>query len=445
MNEVLMHVGADLGSLDGRTLLRLNSLSVNADLRLYELIETRVRHGRLSPERLDEVMVQFLVSKLERNVMDYDDLLLYWSQLLQVSPEVRSGVQGLFDAVFVDEYQDVNPLQVELIDALVEPHGQLTVVGDDRQSIYGFRGADVGAILHFEARYPDAQVLALESNYRSAGHIIELAEMSIAHNRCQRPVELKAVRSSGRPPVFCSVPDDDVQAEYVRERVEALLDYGVPPNEIAVLYRTHRQAQRLECALSAARIPYSVRSGQRFVEKPHVRRCLQFLSILADHQNVAQMAEGLEIFQGIGPVTANRLAARLTQRGWSGWITPDLMLEEPSLVARQASIEALGQCMRHLRELADQSLEAVVKGALERVVGPWIQRQYPDDASARFDECAQLIQRIRDAHHLSDFLASLALDDGNLVIRIIYGASCKGLSGLPCLSSDSLMGDSHLA
>ena len=82
MNEVLMHVGADLGSLDGRTLLRLNSLSVNADLRLYELIETRIRHGRLSPERLDEVMVQFLVSKLERNVMDYDDLLLYWSQLL---------------------------------------------------------------------------------------------------------------------------------------------------------------------------------------------------------------------------------------------------------------------------------------------------------------------------------------------------------------------------
>ena len=209
-----------------------------------------------------------------------------------------------------------------------------------------------------------AQVLALESNYRSAGHIIELAEMSIAHNRHQRPVELKAVRSSGRPPVFCSVPDDDVQAEYVRERVEALLDYGVPPNEIAVLYRTHRQAQRLECALSAARIPYSVRSGQRFVEKPHVRRCLQFLSILADHQNVAQMAEGLEIFQGIGPVTANRLAARLTQRGWSGWITPDLMLEEPSLVARQASIEALGQCMRHLRELADQSLEAVVRARL---------------------------------------------------------------------------------
>ena len=124
------------------------------------------------------------------------------------------------------------------------------------------------------------------------------------------------------------------------------------------------------------------------------------------------MAEGLEIFQGIGPVTANRLAARLIQRGWSGWITPDLMLEEPSLVARQASIEALGQCMRSLRELADHSIEAVVRAVLERVVGPWIHRQYPDDAPARFDECAQLIQRIRDAHHLSDFLASLALDDG---------------------------------
>jgi len=428
--EVLSSTQHRVTIRDARRLLRLHSLSVNADLRFIDLLQSRRDFQDWSPEHLDDIMVEFLVSKLERNVLDYDDLLLYWSQLFRDAADVRTTIQSLFDAVFVDEYQDVNPLQVELVDALVDTHRRLTVVGDDRQSIYGFRGSDVGAILNFESRYPDAQVLSLETNYRSVGRIVRLAQESIRHNHHQRPTSLIADRPPGRIPVFHSVADDDEQAAFVQQRIQALIEFGVPCEDIAVLYRTHRQSQAIELALTAAQLPYTVRSGQRLLETPHVRALIHTLAIFVSHSDPSFVAPGFQLFDGIGPSTASVLAQRLTAYGWPHWMSPDLFLEQPSLVQRRSSIERVWQVLKSVKSRDCESVVAVVHAALDEVVKPWLTAHFPDDASRRYDECVQVVSRLAPDQDLMDFLGHLALEDADDSTRGITLSTIHRAKGL---------------
>jgi DNA helicase-2/ATP-dependent DNA helicase PcrA len=215
------------------------SFATNTDQPIEDVIARRYPYFEPLTAAVKQVDRVYLERKRERNVMDYDDLLLNWKRLLEEKDEVARLYQEQFEHILVDEYQDTNKLQAEIVDLLAVRHRGVMVVGDDAQSIYGWRGAEWSNIYEFPRRYPEARTYRLETNYRSTPEILAVANVSIAANRKQFEKTLRAARPSlGLPPALVAAQDADQQAAFVAARVLELRDEGVPLEEIAVLYRT---------------------------------------------------------------------------------------------------------------------------------------------------------------------------------------------------------------
>src|SRR3712207_2179620 len=188
------------------------------------------------------------------NAMDFDDLLFRAVNLLELFQEVRDRYSSAFRYILVDEYQDTNQAQYRWLQLLSSEHRNLAVVGDDAQSIYGFRGADITNILNFEDDYPDAQVVKLEQNYRSTQTILSAANAVIANNRGQKPKHLWTEIGEGDPIKVRELSDEHAEARFVAAEIERLVDEGVSRAELAVFYRTHAQSRALEDMLVRAQI-----------------------------------------------------------------------------------------------------------------------------------------------------------------------------------------------
>ena len=247
--------------------------------------------------------------------MDYDDLLSNWLSLFSVSPSAREFYQEKFRYILVDEYQDTNRLQFEIIKVLSEKHQNVMVVGDDGQSIYSFRAAEIKNMLDFSKVFPRARIFRLETNYRSAPEILKLANESIKKNRMQFPKTLKSIRKSGPKPLLVSVENGFGEARFVARRILDLLSEKIPLSEIAVLFRARYQATELEMELTGQGIPYLVRGGLRFYEQAHVKDVLSYLSILVNDRDEIAWRRILMRVEGIGPGYFKRIYGRLSQAG----------------------------------------------------------------------------------------------------------------------------------
>jgi len=197
--------------------------------------------------------------KVRQGRLDFDDLLLGWRLLLGDNPRLAAALRGSFDAVLVDEVQDINELQADLVELMAAEHRSLTLVGDDAQAIYGFRGANVARILELPHRMPDLQVLRLEQNYRSSPEILAVANRTLRHNRRGFRKQLRATRPSGPRPALVYCADEEAQARWVTQRLRSLVDEGLRWRECAVLYRRHSDGERLRDALEAAGVPWAQR------------------------------------------------------------------------------------------------------------------------------------------------------------------------------------------
>jgi len=260
-------------------------------------------------ERVDRI---YQARKLERNAMDYDDLLVNWKRLMVEKPDVAAIYQDQFQSVLVDEYQDTNLLQAEIVDLVAEKHRNLMVVGDDAQSIFGWRGANFANIYQFKDRYPDAQVFRLETNYRSTPEILMLANASVANNRKQFPKNLQPVRSSRDfQPALIPARDAEQQAAFVAARVLELRDENTPLDEIAVLYRSHFHAFELQLELTRRGVPYEVRSGVRFFEQAHIKDVTAYLRLIVNPRDELAWKRVLKLIPKIGNATASRMWERL--------------------------------------------------------------------------------------------------------------------------------------
>lgn len=252
--------------------------------------------------------------KQRRNLCDFDDLLAHWHRLLH-DPSLQSyaeELQAQYQHVLVDEYQDINRLQGQIVDAMTQKHQSLTCVGDDAQSIYSFRGADVEQILEFQRRHPQATIYKLVTNYRSTPPIVELANRSIAHNRKQHRKELVAARDGSNKPAVIPLRDVYQQAEFVAQRVlELHLDNNLPLSKMAVLYRNHAHSLELQVELSRRQIPYSIRSGVRFFEQAHIKDVVAFLRARENRRDSLAWARMLRLWPGIGLRLADRFAQSL--------------------------------------------------------------------------------------------------------------------------------------
>ncbi|HMZ19743.1 MAG TPA: ATP-dependent helicase, partial [Blastocatellia bacterium] len=256
----------------GEVLREMFSFATNTDTPLEQMIAAKYPHFELLTAQIKRVDSLYQQRKLERNAMDYDDLLVNWKRLMSEKPDIATIYQDQFQYVLVDEYQDTNTLQAEIVDLVAAKHRNLMVVGDDAQSIFGWRGANFKNIFEFQKRYPDAQLFKLESNYRSTPEILMLANASVANNRQQFPKHLQAVRKSRDfMPALIPARDAEQQAAFVAARILELRDEGVPLDEMAVLYRSHFHSLEVQLELTRRGIPYDVRSGVRFFEQAHIK------------------------------------------------------------------------------------------------------------------------------------------------------------------------------
>ena len=303
------------------------------------------------------------------NSMDFDDLLVNAVNVLQLFQEVRDQYAAGFRHVLVDEYQDTNHAQYRWLQLLAEERRNLMVVGDDAQSIYGFRGADIRNILEFEDTFPDAHVVKLEQNYRSTQTILDAANAIIRNNRGQKPKSLWTELGQGDPIKVRELEDEHAEARYVSGEVQRLLDDGVSRAEIAIFYRTNAQSRVLQDTLVRADVPYQVIGGTKFYERAEIKDAIAYLTTLVNSQDAGAFTRIVNSpRRGIGSTSMSRLLAYTNTTGTSIWDAASEPEQVPGLGA--PAVKAFRRFMATLHVLRERAeanppISALLKETLQ--------------------------------------------------------------------------------
>lgn len=241
------------------------------------------------------------------NAIDFDDILFLVVRLFKEYPEVAEKYSQTFKYIMIDEYQDTNGLQLQLIMGLVSTHDNLCVVGDDDQSIYAFRGADITNILEFERVFPHAKVIKLEQNYRSTSPILSLANHIIKENKQRRAKTLWSTKESNLKPMLWAMGDTDHESQVVVDEIAKYQSKGGHLGDIAILYRSNTQAQPIEDELRLAQVPYTVLGGQKFYEKKEIKDLIAYFSVMVNPHDQMALRRILNVpHRGIGNVTLEK-------------------------------------------------------------------------------------------------------------------------------------------
>jgi DNA helicase-2/ATP-dependent DNA helicase PcrA len=306
---------------------------------------------------------------LGANAMDFDDLLVRTVNALELSKEVRARWRGTFRHVLVDEYQDTNHAQYRLLQLLTAEHGNLMVVGDEDQSIYGFRHADIRNILDFERDFPEADVVKLEQNYRSTQTILSAANAVVENNRERRSKRLWTELTGGEPLQLRELSDEHEEARWVAGEIERLgEEEGVRREDVAVFYRTNAMSRVLEDTLNRFDVPYQVIGGTKFYERAEVKDAVAYLSLLANPADQVSFARIVNSpRRGIGKTSQGRLLSHANTTGMTIWEVIERVEEVPGLGgAAIKSTSRFYETMAGLRERADE--EGPVAGLLEAIL-----------------------------------------------------------------------------
>ncbi len=424
----------------GDVLLDLYSYTINTGRLFPEVLAEHAPHFSELEADIVAVFQRYRERKRAGNACDYDDLLLMWKRLLDEVPEAAAQLSASYDHVLVDEYQDTNRLQGELVDGMARVKKNVTVVGDDAQAIYSFRGASFENILGFPQRYPEAQTFRLTRNYRSTPEILALANASIAHNAKQFPKELEASRESGGLPAVVALPDIPDQARFVGQRLLEWHDEGEKLADLAVLYRAHYQALELQIELTRRGIPYEIRSGTRFFEQRHVKDVLAFLRIVVNPKDELSWKRALKLFPRVGERSASAVWEAIGSR-------PDPLAAFRALDAKGADLgrgsEASLRPFRSLLARLDSpairsSPSEAIRSVVEDVYRDYARAKFPN-GDARLDDLEQFAQFAQTYDSLPSFLEEVTLfnelsgedvvagepDDDRVVLSSIHQA--KGL------------------
>jgi DNA helicase-2/ATP-dependent DNA helicase PcrA len=289
------------------TCLAIYSRAVNSETSLEAVLAKAYPWCVGWEDELRDLFAAYVETKQRQNVLDYDDLLLYWAQMMS-APSIAEEIGGRFDHVLVDEYQDTNRLQATILHGL-KPDGRgLTVVGDDAQSIYSFRAATVRNILDFPGTFsPRADIVTLDRNYRSTGPILDAANAVIGLAAERFTKNLRAERGGGQRPLLVTVGDESDQARYVAERVLENREAGLKLKSQAVLFRASHHAALLEIELSRRNIPFVKFGGLKFLDAAHVKDVLACLRLAENPRDRVAGFRVLQLLPGFGPATAGRV------------------------------------------------------------------------------------------------------------------------------------------
>ncbi len=284
-------------------LISMFSLMANTGVTLEEVLRTRYPYFDDWAEELEKVREGYTQKKRDTNSLDFDDMLSLTVDLFKNHPKALGIYQKRFRHILVDEYQDTNSVQSELIDLLSGSTNSLMAVGDDSQSIYSWRGAEVDHILNFKKRYPQSVIHTIETNYRSVPEILDLSNAAISANKMRFEKNLRSSRAEvGAKPALVALEDPATQASFVAQRMLELRDEeGIELTEMAVLYRAHFQSLEIQMELTRRGIPFAITSGLRFFEQAHIKDVAAFLRFVTNRKDEVSFKRMVQMLPGCGP------------------------------------------------------------------------------------------------------------------------------------------------
>ncbi|RMF43021.1 MAG: AAA family ATPase [Planctomycetota bacterium] len=448
--DVLRTLRVHSGMMKPGDLLSLISRWKNAGVRPAQAAETACtdkEHVAASGYRKYQQAIQLA------GAMDFDDLLLLTEQLFTEHSDIRQQEAERFDHILVDEYQDTNQTRYAIIRMLAESHRNLCVVGDDDQSIYGWRGAEVQHILNFKRDWPDAKVVRLEANYRSTAAIIAFANRLIAYNKVRHDKVLRAARAGGDPPRILQFKTEAEEAQKICYEIRRILDRGQrQPRDIAVLFRTNEQPRVFETEMRKAKVPYSLVGTQSFFDRREVRDFLSYLKVLDQPRDEVALLRIINFPpRGIGAKSVETLLGQAVAQGRPVW---EVLETQPEVVRAlpkpsQAGIERLRQLVHHFQrqlQTPQVSLVDVSQELIQRLdLMAALERMYPtpEEVEARKSSLLEVLNAIgeyendADEASLAGFLEEVTLagrefgskdkDKGGNTVALMTYHSAKGL------------------
>jgi len=355
---------------------------------------------------IEKVLTLYATKKKQRQLLDFDDLLSGWLRLLTEYEDIRKILAKQFLYILVDEYQDTNAIQGAIVDLLASKHRNVTVVGDDSQSIYSFRGASFENIITFKERYPDAQEYKLETNYRSTPEILALANASIACNARRLPKNLRTIRPSGLKPAVVPAQDHFQQACFIAEYTLGLLDEGRALNDIAVLYRSHWHSLEIQLEFQRRNIPFHVRGGLRFFEQAHMKDVICFMRIIQNRHDELAWLRVLKMLPRVGSALSRRMWEHIGRVD-----DPVKMACEPATAdlfpaGAKACYVDFAKLVKDLAQL--RAPAEIIDMVLERFYDDYLVSHY-DGANLRREDIRALANFAAQYKTLEAFLADIAL------------------------------------
>lgn len=390
-------------------------------------------------EQIAKIYERYLTALKDANALDFDDLLLKTVELFETSEQTREFYARKFKYVMVDEYQDTNRTQYELIRHLVGPQGNVTVVGDEDQSIYSWRGADIQNILDFEHDFPGARVLRLEENYRSSQGILDAASALVAHNEKRKGKTLRAVKAAGEPVRLHQAGDEYQEAQWVVGRIASLRSRG----RAAVLFRMNAQSRLLEEALLRHGMPYIVVGGVGFYERKEVKDLLSYLRVVRNPADPIALRRILNVpARGIGSRTVEEIDRVAGERRISSWDALAVVAEEALLPGRATL--PLRRFREMIERLRGEAEGLAIKDLLSRILevtgySAALAQEDTQESQDRLENLAELLSAAADyetrdeAPTLAGFLDQVSLlsdtdqirDDAPVTLMTLHSA--KGL------------------
>jgi DNA helicase-2/ATP-dependent DNA helicase PcrA len=431
------------------TLVAIYSRMVNAEEGLSTVLESAFPWCAEDADGIRSIFAEYTRRKRTQNVLDYDDLLLFW-RALGSTPAGKDAARQ-FDHVLVDEYQDTNPLQAQILQSLrgigngqspgsaggvgdgVGDDGisrNLMVVGDDAQSIYAFRAASIRNILDFPKQFPGARRITLEQNYRSTRPILDVSNAVIAFARERFAKNLWPVRSGGARPVLLTCSDEAEQAAQVCEQILEHREQGTPLRQQAVLFRTGHHSDLLELELTRRNIPFVKFGGLKFLESAHIKDVLAILRLLENPRDEVSWFRVLQLLEGVGPAGARSIIKAISlQRPGVDPLRRFVDSPPPVAEAARAPLENLRQTFADCLVDGGSLPPAAEISRIRRFCEPIFQQRY-SSPQARLQDIEQL-EQVAGAHSARGrFLSDLALDPPT---------STSDLAGPPLLDEDYLI------
>ena len=410
----LLRAKLELGSKDRRfpkkgTIVEAISMARNKNRSLTAELENDFPHLLDHEEAILAIAEKYDEYKRERGLLDYDDLLFRLAELMTTDDAARRRLSDAYRYIMIDEYQDTNVIQAELVRLLAATHQNVMAVGDDAQSIYGFRGANFRNIMDFPKIFPAARIIKLEENYRSLQGILDVANEVISRASEKYTKALFTQRTGELRPMLVRAADEHMQSRFVAQRILELREEGVALDEIAVLFRSSFHSFDLELELQRRDIPFVKRGGFKFIETAHIKDVLAHLRIIANPSDAISWMRALVLVTGVGSRRAQRMVEAIVAD-----TTPEQALVTSAQAIGPRATAAMQGCARLAKLLGALRVDAArPANQLAEVVEyylPIMREAYPDDYPKRerdLEHFQNLAERYRS---LEAMLADMALE-----------------------------------